>query len=492
MVRIGDPARSTRKKPYCSLLEGVTSSLPGSRSKKGEQILEGNMGRQVDKFERVALSEIVPYARNSRTHSAEQIKQIQASIREFGFVNPILIDGNKNIIAGHGRVIAAKAEGMQDVPCVLVEHLTEAQKKAYIIADNKLALNAGWDNEMLMAEIEELGAIGFDAEMTGFSGSELRELFKNCDSKDVKEDDFDVGAALEETTEPIAMAGDVYRLGRHRLMCGDSTSAEDVGVLMDGCVADMCFTDPPYNVDYSGGTEDKLKIMNDKMSDDKFHRFLFDAFTNIYASIAAGGAIYICHADSEGTNFRTAMTEAGFLLKQCIIWVKNSLVLGRQDYQWQHEPILYGWKPGAAHKWFGGRKQTTVFRAEDGIFATENDDKTWTISMNVGIQNVTIRVPKYEIISDSDSGATSIWKVDKPTRNGEHPTMKPIKLCATAIRNSTGAGGSVLDLFAGSGSSLIACEETGRKCYCMEMDPRYVDVIIKRWEKLTNEKAVKL
>lgn len=450
------------------------------------------MEKRVDKFERVRLSELVPYARNSRTHSEDQIKQIQASIREFGFVNPILIDGNKNIIAGHGRVLAAKAEGLIDVPCVFVEHLTDAQKKAYIIADNKLALNAGWDAGMLRAEIEELQEVGFDTTLTGFAEDELHELFECADDGDAKEDDYDVGEALENITEPTARLGDIWALGKHRLMCGDSTSAIDVEKLMDGALGDMCFTDPPYNVDYTGGTDEKLKIMNDKMSDSNFYRFLFDAFTNIFSSLNLGGAIYVCHADSEGLNFRSAMIDSGFLLKQCLVWVKNSLVLGRQDYQWQHEPILYGWKPGAAHAWYGGRKQTTVFRPEDGIFATENGDGTWTISMNVGLQNVTIKVPGYEIISDSDPGTTSLWKVDKPLRNSEHPTMKPIKLCSQAIKNSSPAGGSVVDLFGGSGSTLIACEQVGRRCYCMELDPRFVDVIINRWESLTGEKAVKI
>jgi len=437
----------------------------------------------------VDIDKLVPYARNSRTHSPEQIKQIQASIREFGFVNPVLIDGKFNIIAGHGRVLAAKSEGLEEVPCVLVEHLTEAQKKAYILADNKLALNAGWDTEMLKIEIGELKELNFDIGLIGFDGDEIDLIFKQ--EEEVEEDDFDVDQALGEIVKPITKRGDIWQLGKHRVMCGDATIQTDTDKLMGGELADMTFTDPPYNVNYAGGTKEKLKIQNDSMEDSKFYRFLYNAYVSMYGAVKAGGAIYVCHADTEGINFRKAMKDAGWELKQCIIWVKNALVMGRQDHHWQHEPILYGWKPGEAHRWYGGRNKTTVIKSEDGVFI----NKTGTgfqLTFNNGHQKVVLDVPKYEIKEVLSDDITTTWHIDKPLRNGEHPTMKPIKLCARAIENSSKNRDIVLDLFGGSGSTLIACEQTNRTCYMSELDEKYVDVIIKRWETLTEQKAVLL
>ena len=388
----------------------------------------------------VDIDKLVPYARNARTHSAEQIKQIQASIREFGFVNPVLIDGKFNIIAGHGRILAAKAEGIDKVPCVFVEYLTDAQKKAYMLADNKLALNAGWDMEMLKIEIEELQGLDFDLSLTGFDGLEIDLMFKEDD--EALEDDFDVEANLPE--EPITKLGDVWLLGKHRLACGDSTSSGAFTKLMNGQQADLVLTDPPYNVDYEGATKDKLKIQNDKMQDKQFLQFLTDAFTRMYEHSKKGAAIYVFHADSEGYNFRTAFKQAGYSLRQCLIWVKNSLVMGRQDYQWQHEPILYGWKDGASHVWYADRKQTTLV------------------------------------------------EFDRPQKSAEHPTMKPVGLCGYFIANSSKEGDIVLDPFGGSGSTLIACEQTGRTCYIVELDEKYCDVIVKRYETFTGEKGVLL
>ena len=434
----------------------------------------------------VDIDKLVPYARNSRTHSPEQIKQIQASIREFGFVNPVLIDGKFNIIAGHGRVLAAKAEGLEEVPCVLVEHLTEAQKKAYILADNKLALNAGWDTEMLKIEIEELKELDFDIGLIGFDGDEIDLLFKQ--EEEVEEDDFDVDQALGEIVEPITKRGDVWQLGRHRLMCGDATIQTDIDKLMGGQLADMTFTDPPYNVDYAGGTKEKLKIQNDSMEDSEFYYFLYDAYVSMFNAVKAGGAIYVCHADTEGINFRKAMKDAGWELKQCIIWVKNALVMGRQDHHWQHEPILYGWKPGEAHRWYGGRKQTTVIKAEDGVFINKTETG-FQLTFNNGHQKVVLDVPEYEIKEVLSDDITTTWHIDKPLRNGEHPTMKPIKLCARAIENSSKSGDIVVDFFGGSGSTLIACEQTSRTCYMSELDEKYCDVIVKRYEEYTGQKA---
>jgi len=387
----------------------------------------------------VNIDELVPYARNARTHSPEQIKQIQASIREFGFVNPVLIDGKFNIIAGHGRILAAKAEGLKEVPCVLVEHLTEAQKKAYILADNKLALNAGWDMEMLKIEIEELKGLDFDIGLIGFDSDEIELIFQQ--DEEVNEDDFDLDKALDDIAEPITKLGDIWELGNHRLMCGDSTDKETVEKLMGGMKADLYLTDPPYNVNYVGKTKDALTIENDSMADDEFRCFLGGAFTAADNVMKQGAVFYIWHADSEGYNFRGACHDIGWQVRQCLIWNKNSLVMGRQDYHWKHEPCLYGWKSGASHLWATDRKQTTILN------------------------------------------------FDRPSKSPDHPTMKPILLFDYQIQNNTKGEDIVLDTFAGSGTTLIACEQNGRTAYVMELDPKYVDVIIKRWEELTGLKA---
>ena len=444
----------------------------------------------------VDIDKLVPYARNSRTHSPEQIKQIQASIREFGFVNPVLIDGKFNIIAGHGRVLAAKTEGLKEVPCVLVEHLTEAQKKAYILADNKLALNAGWDTEMLKIEIGELKELNFDIGLIGFDGDEIDLIFKQ--EEEVEEDDFDVDQALSEIVEPTTKRGDIWQLGKHRVMCGDATIQADINKLMGGELADMIFTDPPYNVNYGDkakmlgnynkGHRNTSKILNDNMSNDKFYQFLYDSYVSMYGAVKPGGAIYVCHSDTEGINFRQAMKDAGWELKQCIIWVKNALVLGRQDHHWQHEPILYGWKPGEAHRWYGGRNKTTVIKSEDGVFINKTETG-FQLTFNNGHQKVVLDVPEYEIKEVLSDDITTTWHIDKPLRSGEHPTMKPIKLCARAIENSSKSGDIVVDLFGGSGSTLIACEQTSRICYTSELDEKYCDVIVKRYEEYTGQKA---
>ena len=392
------------------------------------------MKKDVNRYETVEIDKLIPYVNNARTHSDEQIKQIQASIREFGFINPVLIDGNFNIIAGHGRVMAAKAEGMDKVPCLFIEHLTDAQKKAYIIADNKLAENAGWDMELLRVELEGLQALDFNMDLIGFDDIELDDLFSANDAE-VMEDDFEV----ELPEEPKSKLGDIYQLGRHRLMCGDATKTEDIEKLMNGMKADMYLTDPPYNVDYEGTAG---KIKNDNMGNDQFKQFLIDSFSSANTFMKQGAVFYIWHADSEGLNFRSACLEVGWKVRQCLIWNKNSLVMGRQDYHWKHEPCLYGWKDGASHLWASDRKQTTIL------------------------------------------------EFDRPLRSAEHPTMKPIKLFDYQIQNNTKAEDVVLDTFAGSGTTIIACEQNGRTAYCCELDPKYVDVIIDRWETLTGQKAV--
>lgn len=374
----------------------------------------------------VSTDKLIPYVNNARTHSAEQINKLRASLREFGFINPVIIDRDYNVIAGHGRIAAAKAEGISKVPCVFADHLTEAQKKAYILADNRMALDAGWDEEMLKVEIEALRAEDIDISLTGFDEKELASLFDT--DTDAQEDDFDVDAELEKPC--VTQSGDIWTLGKHTLVCGDSTKEDTYAALMDGRKANLVITDPPYNVNYEGTAG---KIKNDNMAADKFYQFLFDAFSNMANVMADDASIYVFHADTEGLNFRKAFADAGFYLSGCCIWKKQSLVLGRSPYQWQHEPVLYGWKKKGKHQWYTGRKESTI------------------------------------------------WEFDKPKRNGDHPTMKPVPLLAYPIRNSSMANSVVLDPFGGSGSTLIACEQTDRICLTIELDEKFCDVIVKRY-----------
>lgn len=389
-----------------------------------------------DNVIRRKVSALVPYARNSRTHSPEQISQIAASIKEWGFTTPILVDTDGQIIAGHGRLLAAQKLGLDEVPTMTAEGWTDAQKKAYVIADNKLALNADWDNAMLAIEMQELGDLGFDLDLTGFGKDEIGELFPNETTGLTDED-----AVPEVPATPVTVEGDVWLLGRHRLMCGDSTSIDHLEHLCDGQLVDMWLTDPPYNVAYEGGTKEKLTIKNDSMGNDAFRQFLRDAYSAADAVMKKGAVFYIWHADSEGYNFRGAAADIGWAIRQCLIWKKSSLVMGRQDYHWQHEPCLYGWKDGAAHLWAADRKQTTIL------------------------------------------------EFSKPSRNGEHPTMKPVELFEYQMLNNTKGSDLVLDSFAGSGTTAIACEKHGRNARLMELDPKYCDVIIKRWQDFTGQQA---
>lgn len=333
------------------------------------------------------------------------------------------------IIAGHGRVLAARKLGLPEVPCIRLGHLTDAQKRAYVIADNRLALNAGWDAEMLKVEFAELKELGFDLELTGFDADEIAELLAPAPNAGLT--DPDEAPALPEN--PSTKSGDVWVMGKHRLLCGDSTSMDDLARLCQDQMVDMWLTDPPYNVAYEGGTKEKLTIKNDSMGDDQFRQFLRDAYTAADSVMKAGAVFYIWHADSEGYNFRGAAKDAGWTVRQCLIWKKSSLVLGRQDYQWQHEPCLYGWKEGASHLWASDRKQTTIL------------------------------------------------EFDKPARNGEHPTMKPVALFEYQLLNNTKGGDMVLDSFGGSGTTLIAAEKNGRIARIMELDPKYCDVILQRY-----------
>ena len=387
------------------------------------------------RYENVEIEKLIPYKNNARTHSDEQIEKIAKSMKEFGFINPVLVDGNLNVIAGHGRILGAKKLGMKEVPCLFIEDLTEEQKRAYIIADNRLAEDAGWDKELLKIELEDLKNMNFDITLTGF---ELEDFDFSMDETEVIEDEFD------ETVpeEPTSKKGEIYKLGKHFLMCGDSTDINDVEKLMNGVKADMLLTDPPYNVDYEGGTG--LTIQNDNMDDETFREFLRVSFFNANSVMKEGAVFFIWHADSEGYNFRGACHDIGWKVRQCLIWCKNTLVMGRQDYHWKHEPCLYGWKEGASHLWASDRKQTTVL------------------------------------------------EFDRPSVSKEHPTMKPVGLFDYLIKNNTKKDDIVLDLFAGSGTSIIACEQNGRIAYSMELDPKYVDVIISRWEKLTGQQAERI
>ena len=393
------------------------------------------MGKTTTEMQLIPLGKLVPYVNNARTHSPEQLAKLRSSLREFGFINPVIIDRDFNVIAGHGRIAAAKEEGITEVPCVFVDYLTEAQKKAYILADNRMALDAGWDEELLRIEIESLQGADFDVSLTGFGEDEIADLFAGDGEKDVKDDDFDLSAALEKAA--FVERGDIWTVGRHRLLCGDATSAEDVAALMDGKKANLIVTDPPYNVAFKSGSG--LSIQNDSMENGEFYTFLYNSFQNMAGHLEKGGAAYVFHADTEGLNFRKAFVDAGFHLAGVCIWVKNSLVLGRSDYQWQHEPVLYGFLKNGKHPWYSDRKQTTI------------------------------------------------WNYDKPKRNKNHPTSKPLDLLGYPISNSSQENAIVLDTFGGSGSTMMACEQTNRICCMMELDEKYASVILRRYVEDTGD-----
>lgn len=376
------------------------------------------------------VKDLIPYERNPRNNK-NAVDVVANSIKEFGFKNPIIIDKDNVIVAGHTRLLAAKKLKIKEVPCVRADDLTDEQVKAFRIADNSTAQVAEWDFDLLKFEIEDVPE--FD-----FADFGLEFETETEETAEIIEDDYDV----EPPAEPTAKLGDIWQLGRHRLMCGDSTSIEDVEKLMGGQLADMLLTDPPYNVAYEGKTKNHLTIQNDSMDNDRFRQFLRDAFTSADAVMKQGAVFYIWHADSEGYNFRGACFDIGWKVRQCLIWNKNSMVMGRQDYHWKHEPCLYGWKEGASHLWASDRKQTTVIDYQ------------------------------------------------RPTKAEIHPTMKPVGLFDYQIKNNTKGGDIVLDLFNGSGTTIMACEQNGRVARCMELDPRYVDACIKRWENFTGEKAV--
>jgi DNA modification methylase len=386
------------------------------------------------------LGELIPCARNPRTHSDAQVAQIAASVREFGWTVPILVDDANGIIAGHGRVLAARKLGLERVPVIELAQMTEAQKRAYVLADNQLALNAGWDEELLRLELIDLSELGFDLGLIGFAEGELERLLAGDGRTGLTEDDD--APALPERA--ITKPGDLWILGEHRLLCGDATVLGDVERVLDGRLADMCFTDPPYNVDYGSSAKDKLrgnkrKILNDDLGNG-FEAFLHDACVNLLS--VTKGACYICMSSSELHALQRAFTAAGGKWSTFVIWAKHTFTLGRADYQRQYEPILYGWRHGHDHYWCGARDQG------------------------------------------------DLWHYDKPAKNDLHPTMKPVALVERAVRNSSKTRDIVLDPFGGSGSTLIACEKAGRQARLVELDPRYCDVIVRRWQEFSGGAAV--
>lgn len=413
-------------------------------------------------IEKVKIADLLEYKNNAKEHPQWQIEQIVESIEKFGFNDPIAIDENNTIIEGHGRLYALQEMGAEEVECIRLSHLGENEKKAYILAHNKLTMNTEFDADLLAQELGEIE--GIDMSSFGFLTDPLIE---------VVEDDFDDEAAIEQP-EPIAKLGDVYQLGEHFLMCGDSTDFIAVKKLCGEALMDLLVTDPPYNVAYEGKTEDALTIENDNMSDAKFREFLKDAFACADGVMRPGAAFYIWHADLEGFNFRGACRDIGWTVRQCLIWNKNQMALGRQDYQWKHEPCLYGWKDGAAHYFVDDRNLLTVLEEESEL---KKLSKAELINYILEIQEQT---------------ATTVINEVKPSRNGLHPTMKPLRLIERLVRNSSKKGENVLDLFNGSGSTLMVCEQLGRRYYGMELDPRYVDATIERWEEFTGKKAVKI
>ncbi len=384
------------------------------------------------------IDKLIPWARNPRSHSDAQIAQIAASIAEFGFNNPILVDTKAGIIAGHGRLLAARKLGLKEVPVIVLDHLSEAQKRAYIIADNQLALNAGWNDELLRIELAALQQEDFDLSLIGFEDDELARLLA---AQDAAEGLTDEDAVPELPQTPASVTGDLWILGTHRLLVGDATNGDDVARLMAGAAADLVFTDPPYNVDYEGYTEDRLKIRGDRMSDAEFKQFLEAAFRSCRAAVKPGASLYVCHSSSWQREFQNALESAGFEVRCQIIWAKNTFAWGFGRYKFQHEPMFYAHVAGEKDPWYGDRSQSTL------------------------------------------------WEENKPAANRIHPTAKPVELVERALLNSSKAGDIVADLFGGSGSTLIACERRSRKARLMEIDPKYADCILRRYEEYTGNHA---
>lgn len=418
---------------------------------------------EVKKIENVDINLLIPYANNAKIHDKKQIEKIKASIQEFGFVSPCLIDKDFNIIAGHGRVLAAKELKFEKLPCVFIEGLTEAQRRAYILADNRLSELGQWDYEMIASELLELSDDGFEIDLTGFTIDDTildSEPVSDVIDKSMKD-------YIDSIDKSITKQGQIWQLGDHRLMIGDSTQIEQVLDLLGGGSIDLLVTDPPYNVNVE--SENGLKIENDNMSNDDFEQFLYSCFSNAAAVMKSGAAFYIWHADSNGYVFRKAAIDSGLDIKENLIWVKQHFTLGRQDYQWMHEPCLYGWKPGASHYFSEKRNISTIIKSFDRLKDAKLED--------------------YQRFYEELKESSTVQFYNKPLVDDLHPTMKPIELIEKQIKNSSREGENVLDLFGGSGTTLLACEKLNRKCLMMEYDPKYADVIIQRWEEMTNKKA---
>jgi DNA modification methylase len=432
----------------------------------------------ITRIELWKIERLRPLERNPRTHSPEQITEIATSMREFGFLWPIMVNGEtRQIVAGNGRFLAALELGLSLVPVVEEQHLSEIQRRAFIIADNKIALNAGWSNEILAEELPALGKLGFDLGITGFSDDEIAEIMASVAPPVVEEPPL---PPLPE--QPITKRGDLWVLGDHRVLCGDATQPAELARVMEGVPADAVWTDPPYNVAYesAAGT-----IQNDALSDEDFGRFLSAAFAATFAAMAPGAPIYVSHSDTGGFTFRRCFIEAGFKLSSCLIWCKNALVLSRGDHHYRHEPILYGWKPGAPHHWYGGRDKTTIMEFDAPPFQQVGDNE-WQI-----VLGETTLIVRGQDLSIEPARGTLFYE-DKPTANAEHPTMKPVALIQRMLANSAKRGAHVLDPFAGSGSTLIACEALGLRGHMVELDERYVDVIVARWQNLTGGEAKRI
>jgi DNA modification methylase len=391
-----------------------------------------------DKVEHWNVDRLLPYAKNARTHSDKQVEQIAASIREFGFTAPILAGGDSVIVAGHGRLMAARKLGLETVPVVVLDHLSPTQRRALALADNKIAENAGWDFELVAAELADLQALAVDLSLTGFDALEVKNLLE----EDPKAGLTDEDAAPEMTENPTTVRGDVWLLGDHRVLCGDVVVEADIAKLMAGEQADLVFTDPPYCVNYQGHTEDKLTIMNDAMSPEAFRQFLKDTFVSYRMATKTGASLYVCHPSLYQREFQEAIEHAGFDVRCQIIWAKNTFAWGFGRYKFQHEPIFYCHVKGESDPWYGDKSQSTL------------------------------------------------WQEKKPAANRLHPTMKPVELIERALVNSSKRDDLVLDLFGGSGSTLIAAERMGRKARLLELDPRYVDVICRRFMDFTGKVAV--
>ncbi len=421
---------------------------------------------KVISLERQALK---PYDHNAKLHPQDQVNQIAASIQRFGFNNPVLVDSNHEIIAGHGRVMAARQLNLDTVPCVVLDHLSDEQKRAYRLADNRIAESGGWDDDLLSLELSDLKAVGADLELTGFTDQDWQRLLPEKLAGSQAGDDQVPELPGKAATR--CRYGDVWCLDNHRLMCGDSTRKADLGRLVLDRRADMIWTDPPYNVNYRGGTADRLSIANDHMHSDDFRQFLTALFGQCHHFARPGCPIYVAYADSENIAFRESLASTGWKLSQTLVWVKQHFKLSRQDYHWRHEPIIYGWKDGRTHPWYGGRKQSSVM---DAHLVLENMSHEELLKLAKSWQQVM---------------AATVIRAKKPVASEEHPTIKPVALVLNMLVNSSQPGNLVLDPCGGSGSTLIAAEKSRRTACIMEIDPSYCDVIIRRWQTYTGRQA---